>query len=385
LFSLDFSPAEDELRHNIRAFLAEHLPSDWVGIWHQPGAVEVSRVVTKKLAAKGWLTQHWPVEYGGAGGTAWEQAVIQEELFARHEPRGGQYMGVNWIGPAIIRFGTEEQRAKYLPEIARGDVQWAQLFSEPGAGSDLAAVSTKAVLHEDGGFVVTGEKIWTSYANIADRGFMLARTDSSDDRHRGLSILMFDMNLPGITVREIPSSVGKHRFHSVHFADVYVPADSLLGPLHEGWSVAMASLPLERVGNARYARTTRMLRLLEGFLDDTNLTATDRLLDILALGRMAELLNHAVVDMKERDESPGWEASAAFACNASYEKEAASLIEDCTGFECTISVEDPRALCHGELESFVVRQAPTVTIQAGTYQVQLTLIARDGLSLPRGR
>jgi alkylation response protein AidB-like acyl-CoA dehydrogenase len=385
MLTLDFTSEERSLRAKVRSFLAEHLPRDWVGIWHQPEAVGVSDRIARELADEGWLTYQWPVEYGGSGGTAWEQAVIQEELFARHEPRGGQYMGVNWIGPSIMRFGTPEQKMRYLPEIAKGEVQWAQLFSEPNAGSDLAAIATRAVPQSDGAFVVTGEKVWTSYANIARRGFLLARTDAQATRHAGLSALLIDMDLPGITVREIPSAVGNHRFHSVHFDAVEVSADALLGPLHGGWSVAMASLPFERVGNARYARTTRMLGLLESVPIVANDGLSDRLNDALALGRMAELLNHAVLDIKDREETPGWEASAAFACNALYEKEAARIIEDATGFLCLVSVEDPHALHDGELESFTARQAPTVMIQAGTYQIQLSVIAREALGLPRAR
>jgi alkylation response protein AidB-like acyl-CoA dehydrogenase len=390
VFSLDFSPSERRLREAIREFLLDEVPATWVGIWHQPDAPQIAQMLTKKLAEKGWLTYHWPREYGGSEGSSWEQAVIQEELFARHEPRGGQYMGVNWIGPAIMTFGSDVQKRQYLPEIARGDVQWAQLFSEPGAGSDLAAVSTRAEPQEDGSFRITGEKIWTSYANIAQRGFLLARTSSQGDRHSGLSIFLFNLDCPGITIREIPSSVGNHRFHSVHFDDVVLPASSLLGPLHEGWSVAMSSLPLERVGNARYARVTRALRLLsERILTKASTDSKEtcgfqnQLLDTLAMGRMAELLNHFVVDLKDRGTMPGWEASEAFASNALYEKRAAFLIEDSTGFDCLISVEDEHAICNGELESFTARQAPTVMIQAGTYQVQLTLVAKQALRLPK--
>jgi hypothetical protein len=383
--NFEFSEGQESLRHDIRAFLDAELPPDWVGIWHQASAPAVSDEITQKMAAKGWLTYYWPIEYGGGAASAWDQAVIQEELFAYHEPRGGQYMGVNWIGPALMRFGSAEQKARYLPEIAEGRVQWAQLFSEPDAGSDLAGLRTRAVYDAASDeFVVNGEKVWTSYANLASRGFMLARTDSSVNKHAGISAFIIDMAADGVVVREIPSSVGNHRFHSVVLTDVRVPAAALLGPLNQGWQVAMASLPFERAGNARYARITRSLGFLEQHL---TASATDcpEIVDALALGRMTELLNHAVVAMKERDEIPGWEASAAFAANAAYEKQVADLLERELGYDAFVSVEDQHTLFRGEIESFVALQAPTVKIQAGTYEMQLSLIAQQGLGLPRGR
>ena len=382
--NLDFETGEEDLRRELREFLAAELPSDWVGIWHQPSAPDVSDQISRKLAERGWLTYRWPTEFGGTGGSAWCQAVIQEELFAHHEPRGGQYMGVNWIGPAVMQFGTEKQKAELLPEIAEGGVQWAQLFSEPDAGSDLGGLRTRAELDEaTDEFVVNGEKVWTSYANRAGRGFLLARTDPDSERYRGISAFLIDMKSPGIEVREIVSSVGRHRFHSVSLTDVRIPREALLGELHGGWAVAMHSLPFERAGNARYARTTRVIGLAQRA--EPTESACDSLVDLVALGRMTELLNHSVVGLIADGRNPGWEASMAFAANARYEKEAATFIESLLGYEAFVSVEDPYAVMNGEIESFVALQAPTVKIQAGTYEVQLSLIAEQGLGLPRGR
>jgi alkylation response protein AidB-like acyl-CoA dehydrogenase len=382
----EFNVRQKALRNDIREFLTSELPHDWVGIWHQPTAPAVSNAVTLRLAEQGWLTYHWPEKYGGRDASAWDQAVIQEELFANHEPRGGQYMGVNWIGPAIMRFGTEEQKAKFLPEIAQGRVQWAQLFSEPDAGSDLAALRTRAVYDSQlDAYLVNGEKIWTSYANLASRGFLLARTSSSASRYAGISVFLIDMASAGVTIKEIPSSVGRHRFHSVSFSDVVVSPDALLGPLDGGWGVAMASLPYERAGNARYARTTRCLGFLEQSLHDHPSASPLGIADALAMGRMAELLAYVVVAMKDRDELPGWEASAAFVMSVLYEKEVADLIERAMGYRAFVSVEDSQTLFGGEIESFVALQAPTAKIQAGTYEMQLSLVAQQGLALPRGR
>jgi alkylation response protein AidB-like acyl-CoA dehydrogenase len=232
---LEFDHAQQDLRTELRAFLKENLPPEYVGIWHGPEGAPLSGAITRKMGERGWLTYYWPEEFGGKGGSVWDQTVIQEELFAHHEPRGAQYMGVNWIGPALMKFGTDEQREQYLPPIAAGDGYWAQLFSEPDAGSDLAGLRTRAVLDGDE-YVINGSKIWTSYANQAKHGFLLCRTDTTLGKHGGISVLLIDMDAPGVEVRAIPSMVGWHRFHSVHFTDVRVPKDRLLGPLNNGWA-----------------------------------------------------------------------------------------------------------------------------------------------------
>jgi alkylation response protein AidB-like acyl-CoA dehydrogenase len=366
--------------------LVEVLPEDWAGVWHRHNGPSVSARAVDELAARGWLTYNWPRELGGSDGSVWEQTVIQQELFAFHEPRGGQYMGVNWIGPVIMKFGTGEQKNSLLPEIAKGKVQWAQLYSEPDAGSDLASLTTSAVLDGDE-FVINGEKIWTSYANTAERGFLLARSDPESRGHHGISALLIPMNVPGIEIREIPSSVGWHRFHSVSFTNVRVPKTSLLGLLHDGWAVAMESLPYERLGNARYARSTRIVGFLERYISNADSDAdTERLLaECLALGRMAELMNYSAISVNARGEDFRWQASAAFAINATYERAVAELAEDVLGTFMYIAAPDPLAVAHGEIESLAVRQAPTVTIQAGTYQIQLSIIAKVALGFPRAR
>lgn len=381
---LDFSAGQDELRRELRAFLDDNVPEHWVGIWHHAWSAEWSSAITRQLADRGWLTMHWPTEYGGGAASVWDQAVVQEELFARHEPRGGQYMGVNWIGPTLMRFGRPEQVRALLPEISSGSVQWAQLFSEPDAGSDLAGLRTR-ITRDDEGYVVNGEKIWTSYANLATRGFLVGRSDSAASRTKGLSVLLVDMDTPGITVREIPSVVGDHRFHSVSFQEVRVPFDSLLGAEGQGWEVAMWALPFERAGNARYARTTRLVGLLERWLRDRDGGAQDSLVDAWVMGRTAELLNYASLDVVARGETPSWQASAAFAFNAWYETFVAGLWESSAGFLAAVDSADEHTLFGGEVESFAVCQAPTVKIQAGSYQVQLSIIAQVALGLPRSR
>ena len=380
----NFTAEQQELRHELRKLLGDILPDDWAGLWYEHNGAEVSQAAVDILAEQGWLTYHWPREFGGQEAPIWHHIVIQEELFAHNEPRGGQYMGVNWIGPTVMRFGTQAQKEELLPEIAAGKIQWAQLYSEPNAGSDLAHLTTRATLEGDH-FVINGEKIWTSYANTARRGFLLARTNPAEPGNRGISALLIPMDTPGIEVREIPSSVGWHRFHSVTFSDVKVPAESLLGELNQGWAVAMSSLPFERVGNTRYSRTTRILGLLRQIASDKVGEFAEAIADCVAMGRAAELMNYDCVATIERNEDLTWKASAGFAMNANYEQAVAALAERMLGMDIYVAAPDPRALAHGEIESFVIRQAPTVTVQAGTYQIQLSLIASIAMGFPRSR
>ena len=190
---MEFEWSQEDARHReeIRAFLAEVLPEDWEEISkHGPGSDQqaaFSKTFCRAMADKGWLTQHWPAEYGGRDAAPWRHSIVGEELWAIGEPRGAQYMNVNWIGPAIMAFGTEEQKAFHLPRISSGSVLWCQGFSEPEAGSDLAALRTLAIRDGDD-YVVNGSKIWTSYVENADFIFLLVRTDPDSTRQRGVSV-----------------------------------------------------------------------------------------------------------------------------------------------------------------------------------------------------
>ncbi len=207
------------------------------------------------LAERGWVAPHWPKEYGGGGLTPMEQFVLNQE-FARAAvpPVGGS--GVGLLGPTLIIHGTPEQKAKYLPPILAGEATWAQGYSEPGSGSDLASLQTRAVRDGDD-FVLNGQKIWTSGAHTADALFALVRTDPQAPKHRGISFLLIDdIKTPGITIRPLTDMGGRHYFNEVFFQDVRVPARNLVGEENRGWYVGMTLLDFERsnIGGAVGAR-----------------------------------------------------------------------------------------------------------------------------------
>src|SRR5437879_1507739 len=209
-----WSDEDEAFRDELRGVLAEMLPTDWLEREADPSETEHvarSRGYAKQLADRGWLVPHWPREYGGDEAGPWRMTVLAEELWAHGEPRGPQYMNVNWIGPTIMAYGTDAQKRSHLPRIAAGDVIWCQGFSEPDAGSDLAALSTRAVRDGDV-YVVNGQKIWTSFAHMARFGILIARTDPDVAKHQGISYLVCPMHAPGIEVRPIVEMTGAHLF-----------------------------------------------------------------------------------------------------------------------------------------------------------------------------
>ena len=230
-------------------------------IWKWPSGF------ARLLAERGLLCLAWPEDFGGRGASVWEQTVVREEMWAHHEPRGAQYMGVNWVGPIIMRHGTEEQQRKHLPPIAHGEVIWCQGFSEPEAGSDLASLRTAARRDGDG-WTVSGQKIWTSYATMAQWCFLLARTSKGEKKQQGLTIFLVPMDDPAIQVRPIRAMFGPHHLNEVFFDDLQVTEADVLGPVDGGWSIVQDVMSFERVGIARYARCERLLAAAPSVLGD---------------------------------------------------------------------------------------------------------------------
>jgi alkylation response protein AidB-like acyl-CoA dehydrogenase len=253
-------PDAQQLRTELRQLVKEHVPADFLGAFtDDPGDLEVAQRFCRLLAERGLLCMAWPEEFGGRGASVWEQTVVREEMWAHHEPRGAQYMGVNWVGPTIMRHGTPEQQRKHLPPIARGEVIWCQGFSEPEAGSDLASLRTSARRDGDG-WQINGQKIWTSYATMAQWCFLLTRTSKEEKKQRGLTIFLVPMDDPAIQVRPIRAMLGPHHLNEVFFDDLRVTDDDVLGQIGEGWSIVADVLSFERVGIARYARCERLLQ-----------------------------------------------------------------------------------------------------------------------------
>ena len=253
---MDFSyPAEVErFRDELRAWLSANLTDELIAARRPSGrddkAFDALRIWNRAMADAGWAAVSWPEEYGGRGATVLEQLVYTEETTRARAPLPLNVIGMNNIAPAIMHYGTELQKKTLLPRMMRADDIWCQGMSEPEAGSDLAALRTRAV--RDGeDFVVNGQKIWTSLGHKADWCQLYVRTDPDAPKHQGISCLIVDMKLPGIEVRPLVTLNGDTDFAEVFFHDVRVPADALLGPLNGGWQVATTTLSHERAGAAR--------------------------------------------------------------------------------------------------------------------------------------
>jgi alkylation response protein AidB-like acyl-CoA dehydrogenase len=384
-----FTPEEEQFRDELRAFLAAELPAWWRGMFVDDARVfPETRRLCEALAARGWLTMAWPREHGGQDATVWKQAILREEMWAHHEPRGPQYMNLNYIGPCIMRFGTPAQKARFLPPMAAGRILWTQGFSEPGAGSDLAAVTTRA---DDRGdhFAVNGQKCWNSYADApADWCMLLARTDPAAERHRGLSVLLVDMQEPGVTVRPVGSMAGPHELNEIFLDDVRVPRDCLLGEQDRGWDVIVAGLTFERTGIARYARAGRLIELLVDHAKRAGLAGDpdvrQRLADLRARYEAARLLNYRAISRQAAGEVPTVEAAIARVHNTQLEQQVGHVGLEILGVAAQLVLDAPGAPMGGLLHQQWVRNVPT-TIVAGSLEIQKSLIAERGLGLPRSR
>jgi alkylation response protein AidB-like acyl-CoA dehydrogenase len=372
----DWDDEQRSFRATVREFLATHLPANWEDLAHGPGSEEQS-VFSKKfcgaLAQAGLLIPHWPKKWGGREADPWTSFILAEEMWEAGEPRGGQYMNINWIGPTLMRFGSEEQQARYIPPMARGETIWCQGFSEPEAGSDLASLRTRAEKHGDV-YRINGQKIWTSYAGHADTCFLLARTSAGRD---GISIFLLPMNTPGILVRQIPSVIGEGDIHEVFFTDVEVPATAMLGAEGEGWKIVRTALSLERVGIPRFALAARMLSRAVVRLKKAG-RFTPGIFEQAARAKAAceaaRLYSYNIVDQRRHGLTTGPEASAARVATVNAERLVGEFVVE----------QVPEALAGADTLLLAHHQRAIVAgIASGAAEIQLNAVASDLLQLPR--
>src|SRR5438876_3539389 len=280
----EYTPAQEEFRKAFRGWLEANLPPELClddaaddRVPSDRETYERRRAWQKTMYAAGWVGISWPKEYGGRGASLIERVIWEEEYAAARAPVLPAAMGLNLVGPTIIAWGTDAQKQRYLPRILRGDETWAQGFSEPNAGSDLANLQTKAVDMGDH-YLVNGQKVWTSGAQFHDWILLLVRTDPNAPKHKGISALLVDLkNTPGITVRPLVLATGHAHFNEVFFEDVKVPKENLLGPLNQGWKVTTTTLMHERhsAGNRNNVAQLERLIALAKTLDHDGRPAWD--------------------------------------------------------------------------------------------------------------
>nr|WP_237573247.1 acyl-CoA dehydrogenase family protein [Mycolicibacterium lacusdiani] len=370
------------LRHELRDLVREHVRDDFLGAFTaDPADLETAQAFCRLLAERGLLCMSWPPEFGGRGSTPWEQTVVREEMWAHHEPRGAQYMGVNWVGPSLMRHGTPEQQRRHLPPIARGEVIWCQGFSEPEAGSDLASLRTTATRDGDG-WRINGQKIWTSYATMAQWCFLLARTSRGEKKQRGLTIFLVPMDDPAITVRPIGAMLGPHHLNEVFFDDLRVTEADVLGTVDDGWSIVQNVLSFERVGIARYARCERLLHMAPDALGDrwdalpAELRA--RWARMLVHCRRARLLAYRVVALQAGGQVKPTDSAAYRIAVTKLDQDSAEVL-----MEIVAAIPpDPSAAAETyrlEVEDHW-RYSQASTVSSGSIEMQRILLARTLVS-----
>ena len=385
------TPAQEAFRAELREWLRSNLPWEY-GTGRAPHFDDLAEEVAylrewqAKLADGRWVGVAWPEEYGGRGTGPAEHYAVQEELARARAPELVGRIAVNLVGPTLLAHGTQEQKQRWLPRILPAAELWCQLFSEPDAGSDLASLSTRATASE-GGWLLNGQKVWTSYAQFADWGICLARTDPDVPKHKGISCFVVDMHAPGVEIRPLVQVTGEAEFNEVFLADVFVPEDHLVGPLNEGWRVANSTLSHER------GTSPRQLVLHIQLLDELFKTALEndafddyrkrqRLAEAYVEVRLFQLHNWRTLSRLERGLEPGPEGSLL----KLYWSEMSKRLHD-TAMEVlgpASSLWRGAAGNPGEgrwQRSWLYYQA--ASIFAGTNEIQRNIIGERVLGLPR--
>jgi alkylation response protein AidB-like acyl-CoA dehydrogenase len=374
---MDFAlPADDDPRRTaLRAWLDGH-PSP----------------TPRQLAEHGLVAPHWP-EPWGLGADPTHQLIIDEELKRAGVRRPDNTIGIGWAGPTILHAGTEEQKSRYLAPLLAGQEIWCQLFSEPGAGSDLAAVATRAELDGDE-WVVQGQKVWTSYAHIAHVGILLARTEPEAPRHQGISYFICPMDAPGVSVRPLFDMTGSHTFNEVFLDEVRLPADNLVGRRGEGWSLAKVTLGNERVSLSGSGALWGMGPTASDLVDSVRGSERaaepllrDRLARVWIEGEILRLLRLRTVSAAVAGMEPGPEASVRKALADEHGQEVMALARDLAGARGMLAEAGPASggvatPWPDGLWSYGFLFAPALTIGGGTSEVQRNIIAERTLGLP---
>ncbi|MCC6535545.1 MAG: acyl-CoA dehydrogenase family protein [Burkholderiales bacterium] len=365
------------LRAEVRAFLAGELAS--ARIMPHLGHAQFDREFSRRIGSRGWIGMTWPKRYGGRERSYLERFVVTEEMLAVSAPCAAHWFGDRQCGPSLLRYGSEAQKARFLPAIARGESPFALGMSEPNSGSDLASVRTRADKVE-GGWRVSGQKVWTSWAHVAEHFFCLCRTCAdAGDRHLGLSQLIVDLRAPGVTIRPIRFMSGAHHFNEVFLDNVFVPDDMVLGEIGAGWRQVTSELALERSGPERFMTTfplfVELVRRLGASTERRARQAIGQLsARMYALRRMSLAIafefSRALSDSAMRD--LGTEASLVKDLGTFFERditEAARLLVDV----------EPCPDAGDTFERYLaecIYTTPVGTIRGGTTQVLRTIIAR---------
>ncbi len=415
-----FSDTTDEAswRHEVREFIARNLPPELKGggddVWgegqiarNRQEESELRRQRTggegfrreigaradwrKKVFEKGWGAPAWPKQYGGAEMTIMEQFILSQEMAEAGAPSVGG-SGISLVGPTVIVHGTDEQKAAHLPKILSGETRWCQGFSEPGAGSDLAGLQTRAVKDGDD-YVINGSKIWTSGAQYSNWIFMLARTDPDAPKHRGISFFLLDFTTPGVTLQPLVQMTGGAGFNQTFFDNVRVPARNIVGEVDRGWYVATTTLDYERSGVGSAVSTRKSVEQMVSWAKKTrgqDQATVDRnpkvrleLADRMVEAQIVAMLSYRIVHLQNRGLIPNYEASMRKVYNSEVVQRIAGTGMKLIGLYGNVYDSQSSWAANKAEYARSYLGSVSATIAAGTSEIQRNIIAQRGFGLPR--
>ncbi len=389
------SLSDEEIGRRVESWLRENLPTEWVAAVDAGDDEAIreartgfdQRAFLAKLGESGWAQPTWPVEYCGQGLTPVQARVVEEVKTRYRTPRSWNIIGLGMGAPTVLQWGTHDQKLRFLPPIARDEEIWCQLFSEPGSGSDVAGLSTRAVRDGDE-WIVNGQKVWTTLAHVAKRGMLVARTDPDAPKHKGLSYFIIDMEAPGVEVRPLKQITGDAEFNEVFFTDLRVPDANRLGEVGQGWSVATETLMNERVALSGAGSTIDTVG--GGPVDDLvrfakatgawgDAVARQRLMKALSEGRLIRVTNYRAAAQRKSGR-PGPEGSITKLFQAEYNKRLQELAIDLLG-ATGAAWDEADADTQGRVRGFLRSRANT--IEGGTSEIMRNILGDRVLGLPR--
>ncbi len=391
-----FTEEEEAFREEVRRWLKKEIPPRWIeldaGLWEETEeSWALSREFQRKLGQKGWLASAYPKEYGGSEMSHMRRLILAEELNYNRAPVSIEVeISVNWVGPAIMLFGTEEQKKKYVTEVAKGELIFCLGYSEPNAGSDLASLQTRAV--EDGdGYVINGQKSWCSYAHYANYCWLGARTDPDVPKHKGISMFIVDMKTPGITVRPLINILDCHSFNEVFFDDVRISKESLVGEKNNGWYQLVMALDFERSLIGTAAVNQRLIEELVQHAKEADYGSArladdplikDELAEIAVENEVLRMMCYRIVWMYSKNLHPSYESSMSLLFCSELLRRLANVGMRVLGPYGQLDMDSKWAVLNARIMR-VYLSALSIGVGGGSNEIQRNIVAMRGLGLPR--
>ncbi len=392
--NFEFSADEETFREEVRQWLKQEIPPRWPeldpGLWEESDeSWALLRQFQRKLGQKGWLAPAYPKQYGGSEMSHIRRLILSEELYYYRAPVGIEMeISVNWVGGAVLLFGSERQKGKYLAEVAKGESCFCLGYSEPNSGSDLASIQTRAV--EDGdSWVINGQKTWCSFAHYANYCWLGARTDPSAPKHRGISMFIIDMKTPGITVRPLINILNYHSFNEVFLDDVRVPKDALVGERNQGWYQLAMALDYERSLIGTAAANQRLIEELIEYVKEAKRAGDghdpllkDELAQLVVENEVLRMMCYRIAWMYSKGLHPSYESSMSLLFSSDLLRHIANVGMRVLGHYGELAQDSKLAVARARTMRTYL-SCISIGVGGGTNEIQRNIVAMRGLGLPR--